>query len=567
MVDKLTELTPEQTAAMHIWADEWIAKGLNTKPADRHTVEEGIRACYRYAGLVEPKTIVWVDNPLTLSIAAPTAAYLIDSGLTRSASVAVEGAVHGAVDDAVGDAVDSAVGGVVRGAVGDVVDDAVRDAVGGAVGGAVVGAVVGAVDSAVDEAVSSAVHGAVDVAVRDAVGDAVGSAVRDAVGSAVGGVVLGAVGGVVRGAVHGAVHGAVGDAVHGAVHGAVNHAVDGAVSGAVDSAIDDAVDEAVSSAVHGAVNGAVHGAVDVAVGDAVVDAVVDAVDEVVHRAVNGAVGGAVGGAVVGAVHRAVDVAVGGAVVGAVDSAVEGAVGDAVDGAVKNVRNRWYYRLGGSLWANWNAHTSFFRVHTDLQLPGDLWDRDRAYADAQSAGWWWPHREFVMVCDNPDLIVREQVGPRGWGSHQLHNDCGPAIRWSDGWSLHFWHGTKVPAWVIEAPTIELIQAETNSEIRRCAIESYGWDLYLYHLGAGPIDEAEDPGNPGHRLRLFDIPDSQELYSGNEVRLLVMENASKDRDGSRRTYAETVPASIKTCIAAAAWQFDVPESTYSELVRAT
>ena len=563
MVDKLTELTPEQTAAMHIWADEWIAKGLNTKPADRHTVEEGIRACYRYAGLVEPKTIVWVDNPLTLSIAAPTAAYLIDSGLTRSASVAVEGAVHGAVhgavDDAVGDAVDSAVGGVVRGAVGDVVDDAVRDAVGGAVGGAVVGAVVGAVDSAVDEAVSSAVHGAVDVAVRDAVGDAVGSAVRDAVGSAVGGVVRGVVGGVVRGAVHGAVHGAVGDAVHGAVHGAVNHAVDGAVSGAVDSAIDDAVDEAVSSAVHGAVNGAVHGAVDVAVGDAVVGAVVDAVvdavddavDEVVHRAVNGAVGGAVVGAVVGAV----------------DSAVEGAVGDAVDGAVKNVRNRWYYRLGGSLWANWNAHTSFFRVHTDLQLPGDLWDRDRAYADAQSAGWWWPHREFVMVCDNPDLIVREQVGPRGWGSHQLHNDCGPAIRWSDGWSLHFWHGTKVPAWVIEAPTIELIQAETNSEIRRCAIESYGWDLYLYHLGAGPIDEAEDPGNPGHRLRLFDIPDSQELYSGNEVRLLVMENASKDRDGSRRTYAETVPASIKTCIAAAAWQFDVPESTYSELVRAT
>ncbi|HPB46902.1 MAG TPA: hypothetical protein PLP95_13695, partial [Microthrixaceae bacterium] len=186
---------------------------------------------------------------------------------------------------------------------------------------------------------------------------------------------------------------------------------------------------------------------------------------------------------------------------------------------------------------------------------------------QSAGWWWPHREFVMVCETPDMIVREQVGPRGWGSHQLHNDRGPAIRWRDGWALHFWHGTRVPAWVIDGPTVEKINAETNSEIRRCAIEAYGWDLYLEHLGANPVDVADDPGNPGHTLRLYDVPNSRELYDGNDVRLLVMDNASRDRDGSRRTYAETVPATIATCVAAAAWQFDVPETTYRELVRAT
>ena len=344
MTTRIDALTPEQTAAMHTWADEWIKRGLDTSPADRNKVEEGIRACYRYAGLDEPKVVVWVDNPLTLSIAAPTAAYLIDrngdsAGLTRP----VYGAVYGAVD----------------------------------------------------------------------------------------------------GAVHGAVH----------------------------------------------------------------------------------------------------------------------------GAVANVRSRWRKRFGGSFWAYWNAYSSFFREQTDLQLPGDLWDRDRAYADAQSAGWWWPHREFVMVCDRPDLIVREQIGPRGWGSHQLHNDRGPAIRWRDGWALHFWHGTRVPAWVIEAPSVELIQAEKNSEIRRCAIEAYGWDRYLEHLGATPIDQADDPGNPGHTLRLYDVPNSRELYDGNDVRLLVMDNASRDRDGSRRTYAETVPATIATCVAAAAWQFDLPETTYRELVRAT
>ena len=412
MTTRIDALTPEQTAAMHTWADEWIKRGLDTSPADRNKVEEGIRACYRYAGLDEPKVVVWVDNPLTLSIAAPTAAYLIDrngdsAGLTRP------------------------------------------------------------VDGAVDDAVYVAVHGAVAGAVRGAVVGAVGNAVYGAVGDAV------------HDTVSGAVYGAVGDAVSNAVHGAVDGAVYGAVYGAVD----------------GAVHGAVHG------------------------------------------------------------------------AVANVRSRWRKRFGGSFWAYWNAYSSFFREQTDLQLPGDLWDRDRAYADAQSAGWWWPHREFVMVCDRPDLIVREQIGPRGWGSHQLHNDRGPAIRWRDGWALHFWHGTRVPAWVIEAPSVELIQAEKNSEIRRCAIEAYGWDRYLEHLGATPIDQADDPGNPGHTLRLYDVPNSRELYDGNDVRLLVMDNASRDRDGSRRTYAETVPATIATCVAAAAWQFDLPETTYRELVRAT
>jgi hypothetical protein len=53
----------------------------------------------------------------------------------------------------------------------------------------------------------------------------------------------------------------------------------------------------------------------------------------------------------------------------------------------------------------------------------------------------------------------------------------------------------------------------------------------------------------------------------VRLLVMENASLDRDGTRRTFAETVPADIQTAAAAAAWQMDVTETTYRAIQRAT
>jgi hypothetical protein len=53
----------------------------------------------------------------------------------------------------------------------------------------------------------------------------------------------------------------------------------------------------------------------------------------------------------------------------------------------------------------------------------------------------------------------------------------------------------------------------------------------------------------------------------VRLLVMDNASRDRDGSRRRFAETVPAGISSAVAAAAWQFGVPAEEYARMTRAT
>jgi hypothetical protein len=335
----------------------------------------------------------------------------------------------------------------------------------------------------------------------------------------------------------------------------VGGAVRVAVRGAVDDAVHDAVGDAVGDAVHGAVRVAVHGAVGGAVGDAVRDAVRGAVDDAVDDAVRVAVRVAVSDAVDGAVDDAVD----GAVRGAVRVAVDGAVSDAV-------RRRWYYRLGGQWWAGWLAWRGFFR-HIGLELSGDMWGRHQAYLDANRAGWWWPHRKFVIASDRPTVLHREQVAPTGWGSHRLHCSTGPAIAWGDEWALWFWHGVNVPRWVIDYPTIEAIAAEKNTEIRRCAIESLGWDLYLDAVGAKPIDVAADPGNPGHELALYDLP--REAQAFNEpVRLLVMSNASLDRDGAtRRRFAETVPADISDAVAAAAWQFDVSPDTYRSLERAT
>jgi hypothetical protein len=330
---------------------------------------------------------------------------------------------------------------------------------------------------------------------------------------------------------------------------------------------DDAVRDAVHDAVHDAVRGAVHDAVHGAVDGAVHGAVHGAVDDAVHGAVHGAVDGAVRGAVDGAVDDAVH----GAVHGAVDGAVRGAVRDAArrrlaDRLRATIRSRWFYRLGGQWWVAWNAYTSFFREVAGLELDGDLWARDRAYADAQSAaGWWWPHREFVMVSDRPSELHLEQVGDPGWGSHRLHCADGPAIRWRDGWALHYWHGVQVSADLIEGDgwSAKRILEERNQEYRRCAIERMGWDRFIAEAGLDRVgDLAPDPGNPGGDLALYDIP---EQIFDEPVRVLLCLNGTTERDGSRRRYGLTVPASFTDPVAAAAWTYDWPVEAYRRLAR--
>jgi len=259
-----------------------------------------------------------------------------------------------------------------------------------------------------------------------------------------------------------------------------------------------AVDAAVDAAVRGAVGGAVRGAVRDAVGGAVRVAVDDAVDDAVDAAVYAAVSGAVNAAVDGAVRDAVDAAVG------------GAVRDAVGGAILNVIQRsWSNYIGGQFWVGgyyWGgAFTSFFREVCSLELPRDLWGRARAYEDTiQSACWWWPHRDFIVVCERPTAINREARNPsqtRGWGSHQLHAERGPAVVWPDGWSIYSHHGVRMPADIYETPsalTGQRIDSERNAEVRRVMISLFGSARYAREGNFTVVDKC-GPDHPIMGLR--------------------------------------------------------------------
>ena len=286
----------------------------------------------------------------------------------------------------------------------------------------------------------------------------------------------------------------------------------------------------------------------------------------VDGAVDGAVGDAVSGAVSDAVGGAVDDAVGGAVRGAVDGAVDdavrGAVSDAVDGAVRGaVRQGWSRYLGGQFWPGgwyWGpAFTSFFREVCGLSLKGDIWDRGRAYeATVQSACWWWPHREFLIVSERPKRIERELVNPdTSKYTARLHSLTGPAVEF-EGWSVYAIHGVRVPEDVVMSPqsiTAKRIIEERNAEVRRVMLERRGHDGVIRELGLSPISRS----SAGSLYRL-DLPGDEPLA------VVEVENSTLESDGSRKRYWLRVPPDMSDATAAVAWTFGLDPKQYQPVV---
>ncbi|MDP2710817.1 MAG: hypothetical protein Q8O56_06325 [Solirubrobacteraceae bacterium] len=226
-----------------------------------------------------------------------------------------------------------------------------------------------------------------------------------------------------------------------------------------------------------------------------------------------------------------------------------------------VSGAWSRFIGGQFWVGgyyWGpAFTSFFREVSNLELPGDLWDRGRALeATTESACWWWPHRRFVMVCERPTVIHRELTDParnRGWGSHRLHSDTGPAVAWPDGWGVYAIHGVRVDRQIVEAPetlTVEQIRGEANAEVRRIMIDRFGADRYLRESDAQLLDDDAEWG------KLWKV----ELDDDEDIVMVECVNSTPEPDGSSKTYWLRVPPTTRTAHEGVAWTFDVPPAAY-------
>jgi len=82
MAEKITELTPEQEAALEPHRDMWLQIGLSTELADRAEAEAGAREAYAIAGLDQPEAIIWLDSPMEGAIGA----WMLASSLAEEAA-------------------------------------------------------------------------------------------------------------------------------------------------------------------------------------------------------------------------------------------------------------------------------------------------------------------------------------------------------------------------------------------------------------------------------------------------------------------------------------------------
>jgi len=107
-----------------------------------------------------------------------------------------------------------------------------------------------------------------------------------------------------------------------------------------------------------------------------------------------------------------------------------------------------------------------------------------------------YNDLAIYCCNPLYIKRsDRVYPR------MHSADSPAIAWSDGVELYFWHGVEVPRkYIMEKDSItrEDIMGETNAERRRALYEILGAERWAELLGVECIDE--DIDDQGRMMRL-------------------------------------------------------------------
>jgi hypothetical protein len=103
-------------------------------------------------------------------------------------------------------------------------------------------------------------------------------------------------------------------------------------------------------------------------------------------------------------------------------------------------------------------------------------------------------KVVFVSVKPSEIYTDEQG-------ELHNENGPSFSYPDGFKGFFWHGFAVPEDLILRPqdiTVERIQKEDNTEIRRILLERFGTGRFIAETGGEIVDEDHDDINGDRQL---------------------------------------------------------------------
>lgn len=135
---------------------------------------------------------------------------------------------------------------------------------------------------------------------------------------------------------------------------------------------------------------------------------------------------------------------------------------------------------------------------------------------------------------------------------------PAVEYTNGEKLWYWHGVQVPEHVVTRPesiTIKEIDEEENSEVRRLMIERYGQVKYLKDCNAKLL----------HNDHTGELYEKRFAYGGTEqIRFVKVKNSTPEPDGTFKNYILRTPPTIGKAIDAVAWTFGMEGKKYTPQV---
>jgi hypothetical protein len=160
----------------------------------------------------------------------------------------------------------------------------------------------------------------------------------------------------------------------------------------------------------------------------------------------------------------------------------------------------------------------------------------------------------VVAGNKQLCFVHRKPQIAWQEGRLHNTTGPAVQYPDGWGWYAVHGVPVPRELITDPetnTTQVIEGETNAELRRIRIELYGFERYLRDARVECVQQ-DDFGKLYKRQVSDDEP---------ALAFVKVVNSTPEPDGSYKTYVLPCRSSIMTAHEAVAQSFGLDIAEYN------
>lgn len=152
-------------------------------------------------------------------------------------------------------------------------------------------------------------------------------------------------------------------------------------------------------------------------------------------------------------------------------------------------------------ANFLAPYDFFGKELNL----DVGKLSGLMSAAEQCGWFWPFGGAVIITEKPAELCRDD-------KNRLHNEKDMAVRYSDGWGVPLWHGTRVENWIIKNPeliTLDKVLDEKNAGARRVLRERFGLQEFFFIMikegKAKRIGRKKDACGQMMTLFRYDDPD--------------------------------------------------------------